>query len=374
MKIKKVFNLETVSKRIAKLGLNQSRIAEELNVSREAVSKWFNLENQPSAGKLLKLSKLLQLTFDEILSYEVQAIPIVNYRKNANAKTSKEDEEFAKEMGNTLEILVPYFQNEKLTKPPILQNPINDYDYINIIIENLKNDLSLNKEKLSVEEILSIFYKFNCIIIPVLWKENKRHANALRIYLQESLTTWIYLNLNTKIYDFKFWIAHELGHVLAHDLKGDEAESFANNFAGAFLFPQNQVKELYNKLLNETNERNQIDLIIEKGKELFISPLSVYMQICAFIEHYNLSEIKLKHLIYKFNSKFNSYFHTVSFEYFKTEYPSANVYIDFVTKKLNSHFFDYLKKYIQDKSPTPGFIQNLLDVSFLDAQNIYDAL
>lgn len=374
MKTKKQLNLATISNKIDELGLNQSRISESLNVSRESVSKWFKSENLPSAGKLLKLSKLLNLSFEEILTIELVSQPIPSFRKNGSAKISDEDIEFAIDMGNALEKLAPYFQNEKMTKPPVLNNPHNNYDYINSFVVYLKDEMNLNKDFLSVKDLISIFYKYNSIIIPVLWKENKRHANALRIHLPESQTTWIYLNLNTKIYDFKFWMAHELGHVIAPDLKNKEAESFADNFAGALLFPKNQVEKLYNKLIKETSQRQQIDIIINKGKELMISPLSVYMQLCSYSEHYEITKIDLEELIYKFNSKFHSYFPTVAVKYLKDEHPKTENYLNFVNSKFNSRFFVYLKKYIDEASPSPTFIQILLDISFVDAKNIYHAL
>lgn len=374
MKTKKQLNLANISNRIDELGLNQSRISESLNVSRESVSKWFKSENLPSAGKLLKLSKILNLSFEDILITELSSQPIFSFRKNASAKISKKDMEFAIDMGVSLEKLVPYFQFENMTKPPVLANPQNNYEYINIIVDHLRNEMNYQNDVLSIEELISIFSKYNSIIIPVLWKDNKRHANALRIYLPESLTNWIYLNLNTKLHDFKFWMTHELGHVIAPDLKDQEAESFADNFAGALLFPKSHVEALYNELVNEKSERQQIDLIINKGKEFMISPLSVYKQLCFFTENYNIPKINLDSLIYKFNSKFNTYFPTIAEKYLKGEHPKAEDYISFTNRNFNSHFFNYLKEYIQKESPSPTFIQNLLDISFIDAKNIYHSL
>lgn len=374
MKIKKTLNLPILSKKLTELGLNQASIARELDISRETVSKWFKSVNQPSAGKLLKLSKLLKLEFEDILILEYLDQPIVDYRKNATAKTSEKDKEFAVGMGNAIERLLPYFQLDITTKPPVLLNPQNDYDYISEVAQKIRTDMKFTNDILMVKDIISIFNKYHSVIIPVLWGVNKRHANALRIYLPDSMTTWIYLNLNTKMYDFKFWMSHELGHVLAFDLKEKEAESFADNFAGALLFPRQQAEDLYNKLINENSKRQQIDMIIEKGKEFVISPLSVYLQIGAYAKHYNKPDINLKHLIYKFNTKFNSYFPTVAMKIFKNEHPKAERYINYVNEKFKPPFFTYLNKYIEDKSPSPVFIQNLLDVSFLDAQNIYHAL
>lgn len=379
MKIRKTIDLTKIQQKLTELGFNQSKLADKLNVSRETVSKWFKQENQPSAGKLLAISRLLNLSFDDILTVEYLDQPIVAFRKNATAKVSEEDIEAATSMGNTIKKLIPYFQSNASTKPPILINPKNDYSYINEVVCKIKSEAKLDPDITTFDDIVSIFYMYNSIIIPVLWGEGKkgentRHANALRIYLPDSMTTWIYLNLNTKIHDFKFWMAHELGHVLATDLKGKASEDFADNFAGALLFPENQAKNLYKELCNIKSERDQIDLIINTGKDHIISPLSVYLQVESYCKHHNLPVINLKRLIYPFNTKYNSYFPTAAENIFNTQNPKAASYISFVNSQFTPPFFTYLKRYIMEEQTSPTFIQNLLDISYVDALNIHDAL
>ena len=67
------------------------------------------------------------------------------------------------------------------------------------------------------------------MLIPVLWGARDRHENALHIYLPGSATTWVYLNLDSEVHDFKLWMAHELAHVLAPGLRGDLGEDFADS-------------------------------------------------------------------------------------------------------------------------------------------------
>ena len=60
-------NVETVGRRIAeqrkKLGLTQEALAERLNVSAQAVSKWENGHNLPDIENLLALSELLKIPY-----------------------------------------------------------------------------------------------------------------------------------------------------------------------------------------------------------------------------------------------------------------------------------------------------------------------
>mgnify|MGYP004606554191 FL=1 len=51
-------------------GLSQEELAEKLNVSRQAVSKWENGTAQPELSKLVELSRLYGVSVDELLSLE----------------------------------------------------------------------------------------------------------------------------------------------------------------------------------------------------------------------------------------------------------------------------------------------------------------
>ena len=51
-------------------GLSQEELAEKLNVSRQAVSKWENGAAQPELSKLVELSRLYSVSVDELLSLE----------------------------------------------------------------------------------------------------------------------------------------------------------------------------------------------------------------------------------------------------------------------------------------------------------------
>lgn len=52
------------------LGFSQERLAECLNVSRQAVARWESDESQPDVGKLVQLSELCHVTIDSILKPE----------------------------------------------------------------------------------------------------------------------------------------------------------------------------------------------------------------------------------------------------------------------------------------------------------------
>ena len=72
---------ETFGERFQRLrkerGLTQDRIAEAVNVSSQAVSKWENDINMPDITLLLPLSELLGVTTDELLGKEKHEVMII---------------------------------------------------------------------------------------------------------------------------------------------------------------------------------------------------------------------------------------------------------------------------------------------------------
>ena len=59
---------EFISKRRRELGLTQQQLAEKLNISFQAVSKWETGSAYPSTEILLELSKILEVTVDDLLN------------------------------------------------------------------------------------------------------------------------------------------------------------------------------------------------------------------------------------------------------------------------------------------------------------------
>lgn len=69
----------TLGQRIAdhrsRLRLSQANLAEKLNISRQSVSKWETDASVPEVGKLIELSRLFEITLDELMTGEVASKP-----------------------------------------------------------------------------------------------------------------------------------------------------------------------------------------------------------------------------------------------------------------------------------------------------------
>ena len=56
-----------------KNGWSQEELAEKVNVSRQAVSKWEAGQSVPDLDKILQISNLFGVTTDYLLKYEVES-------------------------------------------------------------------------------------------------------------------------------------------------------------------------------------------------------------------------------------------------------------------------------------------------------------
>lgn len=51
---------------------SQDALAKQLNISRQAISKWETGESQPDVDKLLVMSEIFDITLDELIKGEIQ--------------------------------------------------------------------------------------------------------------------------------------------------------------------------------------------------------------------------------------------------------------------------------------------------------------
>ena len=65
---------DKIIKERKRLGLSQEELAEKMNVSRQAVSKWEGGQSIPEIEKILQLSSLFGVTTDYLLKDEIEAV------------------------------------------------------------------------------------------------------------------------------------------------------------------------------------------------------------------------------------------------------------------------------------------------------------
>lgn len=374
--MEKRLNLEQIDHAMTAGGLNQAGLAKALQVSRESVRKWLSDESFPRPDKLLKLARKLDLSFQQIVIHHDPAEPVVAFRKTRGSKTRDHHIENAQTMGRMLRHLVPFLPFDVLAMPPVLKQPHLDYQFLRKAAALIRHEIHVQPlDTLNFEHLIRHFGRLQAVLIPVRWGSKQVHENATHIYLPDSQTTWIYLNLDVNIHDFKFWMAHELGHCLAPELRGDEAEDFADAFAGMLLFPHELALAGLKQLKSCSDRRAQLERLLSIAEEHLISPFTVYKQVNACAEFEGEQPLSLEPDIFKWTTRLNQGYVNVSETIFDGELPpEPERYIDTVASVFGTPFFDVLGQFLECSGSGAGFVQTVLDIPLLDARGLHDAL
>lgn len=379
--MQKRLNTTNTRQAIEAAGLTQTSIAEKLDVSKEAVSQWLNDKSFPRPNKLLQLGKLLNLGLHELVIKEEPNAPKIAFRKMKGTKTKDHHIEKAQEIGRFLRELVPFLPFDTLEMPPVFKSPNCDYDFLRKAATKVREDINLGAtDTIDFNHLIRRFSELQAVVIPVLWGSKKRHENAVHIFLPDSQSTWVYLNLDTNIHDFKFWMAHELGHCLSPNLDGDEAEDFADAFSGSLLYPHELAEKAYISINQQPTNAAKIAHVAALADAQTISPYTVIRQVNKYALHVNKSEIHLGKAfdgaVTNFNKKYLNLSDTLFVDIARDNNgkPSARDYIAKVEHVFETPFFDLLRHYLKQNNKGPGFVQTVLDMPLLDARSIHTEL
>ncbi|KJS30985.1 MAG: hypothetical protein VR64_12915 [Desulfatitalea sp. BRH_c12] len=374
--MEKKLNIKRIALAMETLGLNQASLAKQIAVSRAIVSLWFKGDKFPRPDKLLKLGTTLRLPFQDLVEKSVTSQePVVAFRKKASRKTKNSHLAKAREMGQLLELLVPFIPYDRMFEPPALKSPSSEYAFIQKAAQSIRQEMGVESHRpIEFDLLVRKINDFEVILIPVFHGDKENHENALHIYLPSSNTTWIYLNLDAYVHDFKFWMAHELGHVLSPSLRDDAAEDFADAFAQALLFPEDLAEKAHASLSRIREKSKQVKKIMDIAAALAISPITVYKAVNNYADENGLPPIDLDRVLFAATTNLCKRCAKMTDHLKLKGAASVTEYIDITKKVFHSPFFDILKKFLANHEKSSGFIQSILDCSLLDAKEIHAGL
>lgn len=373
MPMEKMIASEKVKQALQAKGWSQKALASELGVTGQAVTNWLKGIDFPRPDKLLKLAMVLQLGFSDLVQITGNTQPIIAFRKKGSAKTTDAHIQKAKAMGELLKTLVPHLPELPALRLQ-LPNPSTSYEALQTLVSQVRERLGLGAQAvLSYEHLLKEFEANGAVIIPTLWGEKLNHKNALHILLPNENVTFVYLNLDTRQEDFKFWMAHELAHVFTTEMAGTEVgEDFADAFAGALLFPKAQAQLAYEQLVT-LNKTQQLAQLKQLAGNVGISLFSVFSEINSYAKAQGLSPLKHN----------NSEIHAVrnlkpgvlvSESLFKPVPPEPAAYMAAAENVFRSPFFASLKRYINQHRGGAGYLQQIMDIPMQDAHALHAEL
>ena len=372
--MQKVIHSEKVKHALQARGWTQKDLATELDVTGQAVTNWMKGADFPRPDKLLKLATTLKLSFGDLVLSPTKDQPVIAFRKKAGAKTTDVHVLKAIAMGSLLRPLVPFLPELRSLRVQI-PAPTTQYDALQAIAAEIRNRLGLGGEAaLSYEHLIGEFGSNGAVIVPVLWGEKQNHKNALHILLPQEQVTFIFLNIDTRLEDFKFWMAHELAHVYTPDLAGtDEGEDFADALAGALLFPRSLAGSAYQQTVRQSGVAGEIKELQRHAHAHSISLFSVFCEINRYAKAHGLPALRTKdadvHAVR--NSQRGK---LVSELLFAPTPPEPAAYVAAAQNVFRSAFFPALERMIKRKGTGAGYVQQIMDIPMQDAAALHGAL
>lgn len=371
--MQKVIHSDKIKTALGALGWTQKDLAAQLGVTPQAVTNWMKGTDFPRPDKLLKLATTLKLGFADLVQQPLAGQPVVAFRKKAGAKTTDGHVAKAMSMGMLLKALVPFL-------PPLpalrrqLAGPSTDYAALQAVVAQVRQSLGLAQGAvLRYEHLLGEFAANGAVVAPVMWGTQMQHKNALHILLPQERVTFVLLNLDTHLEDFKFWMAHELAHVFTPDLAGkDEGEDFADAFAGALLFPCHLARAVYEQAARD-GKAHEAKVLHQFAQEHDISLFSVFHEVNRYAAAHGLPPLrhdaKAVHAIR--NARRGK---LVSEMLFAPLPPKPAVYVAAAEKQFKSPFFQALRAMVKAQQTGPGYIQQIMDIPLQDAMALHREL
>ena len=372
--MEKIINGDALRNALQVRGWTQKDLATELGVTAQAVTNWLKGVDFPRPPKLLQLATKLQLQFSDLVLTPNQEQPVVAFRKRGNSKTTQDHILRAIAIGAMLKPLVPFLDKQSSLRTQFVA-PSTQYEPLQAMAAQVRGLIGLGEGAvLRYDQLIQQFSSNGAVIVPVMWGEKHEHKNALHILLKQEKVTFIFLNLDTYLEDFKFWMAHELAHVYTPELAGtNEGEDFADAFAGALLFPKAVAKEAYSKSSQQALPKGEVKVLQTYASEHSISLYSVYCEVNKYAHANGLPPVRcVERDIHAIRNKTRG--QLVSNILFEPLPPKAEVFIAAAESGFGSDFFPALRRMLRANGTGPSYVQQVMDIPLQDAVGLHEAL
>lgn len=366
-------NTDLIKNRLRSIGLTQKDLATQIDVTAQAVTNWLKGKDFPRPPALLRMATLLEVSLDELVSRDDPARPVIAFRKKGSSKTTQAHVEKAEHVGWLLRPLVKFLPAQSQIRPVFRSSEYSD-DAVASAAAEVRQKLVGKKQVLKYGDLIQEFSRCGAVVVPVLWGEQEKHKNALHIHLPKEDVTFIFLNLDTRVEDFKFWMAHELAHVYTPHLSGsDEGEDFAELFAGELLFPTEMATAAYETIKGLRTQTLKLDYLKELASKQEISLYTVYSRVQSYVKAQKLPKLNISEAsVHKLRNLHVT--ENMSEKLFRGASPGAEKYVKVTREKFESGFFNALSKMIEEQDVGSGYLQQILNITHSEAIEIHQVL
>ncbi len=229
-----------------KAGYSLRGLAEAIDkeVSAQAIGKYERGEMMPSSGVLLRLTKLLDVSVEYLLSDQVEELEAVEFRKLS--RTNAGDR--AKVEATVIDRLQRYLAVEEILsldngawKEPRCQNRSLDMESDGeTLSKDLRKEWKLGLDPIPNMTALLEEQGIKVLVIPLPDKVSGLTC-LVRRQRHKKKTSVIVVNQDITLERRRLTLAHELAHRLLDEKSPVDHEKASNVFAGAFLIAQEHL-------------------------------------------------------------------------------------------------------------------------------------
>lgn len=224
--------------------MSQEKLAKQIGVSKQMISKYENQESLPSSDILIKLSNTLNVKPDYFFTPNLVELENVNFRKKSNFSVRRLNsikEEIKLKLSDYIEI-ENILQIENTFDVDKYRKQCNSIEDIESIVIDLRNEWEIGLDPL--HNITQLLEDKEIKVIEIEEIELKFDGLASLIDDKYAL---IAVNKNFTLERKRFTLLHELGHLLLDfsnfesEVDNKMEERICNRFASEFLFPKQSV-------------------------------------------------------------------------------------------------------------------------------------
>lgn len=232
-----------------KIGFSLEQLASEVNVSKQAISKYENGKMMPGSDVLLRLKHALSVSLDYLTGSQVVALESVQFRKHSS--TTAKDRALAEVV--VTETMEKYLAIEAILDIKLPTDSVagvcgraGSFEDAERYADRLRAHWNLGNDPIpSVARLLErCGFKLVQTDLP-----DTIHALTCNVRLNDGCldSQVIVLGNGGGIERRRFNLAHELGHKVILDVKGSDSpklERLIDCFAGAFLIPAGHLRQM----------------------------------------------------------------------------------------------------------------------------------
>jgi Zn-dependent peptidase ImmA (M78 family)/transcriptional regulator with XRE-family HTH domain len=349
-----------------------------LGISREAVSNWLSGDAVPRPRHRALLAALLGVSVSALANGPGQVSePIVAFRVKGRRKVGDEQRAWIKRDVVWLSALEMRMKDDPWLERLPEHRLTPTTEEARQVARKFRSDIGMGVQDdvIMGHRLISWMSERGVCIVPVFWGKKEHPLNAMYVRLPASEVHWMYVNLDASIIDVRFWLLHELAHMIRrrpHDADAME-ENFADAFAAQVLFPLEQANDFVD-IITGLDTREQVSTINRLANARGISSITVYRQLNTALASRGQNCLDLDGIIYPAALRMSNDFSTWADGLFGGQIPGGLKFITTSTERLGTPVFELAAREIMENNRGHGFVERVFQCGAADALSLYAGL